>query len=273
MKRTIFVLFALSLSASLFANDWQEFMTSNTLPTFASEDGAGTMSIKPKNPKLAFAMSAVVPGGGQVYSKSYVKAAAFVGVEVAAWAMYLNYNKEGRRLEDNYHAYAADHWSEDEYWRWIAHHAGLPFDGTDNTKEELRRWESEQFSHGLHRDKDQQYYEMIGKYHQFSWGWDDFRVNNDISISDYEITQRYNNDNNTINENRLKYETKRNDMNAAYKKATTATTFVILNHILSAVDAAWTTSRYNKRIQVSLRVEPIRYAYETETALTLRVNW
>jgi hypothetical protein len=263
----------LLLTTSLLANDWQEFMTSNTLPEFAPEEGAGTVSSKAKNPKLAFIMSAAVPGGGQVYAKSYVKAAAFVGIEVAAWAMYLNFNKEGQRIEDRYHAYAAEHWSEDEYWKWIAHHAGLPYDGTDNTREALRDWESSQFSHGLHRDQDQQYYEMIGKYHQFSWGWDDFRENNDISMSDYEITQRYNEDKSTINDNRLKYETKRNDMNAAYKKATTATTLVFLNHILSAVDAAWTTAKYNKRVEVGLRVEPIRYAYQTETVLTLRVNW
>ena len=77
------------------------------------------------------------------------------------------------------------------------------------TREALRDWEGSQFSHGLHRDKDQQYYEMIGKYHQFSWGWDDFRENNAISMSDYEITQRYNEDKSTINKNRLKKETRR----------------------------------------------------------------
>lgn len=261
----------MSLTVSLFANDWQEFMTANALPSFTPEENAGAISAKSKNPKLAFVMSAVVPGGGQVYSKSYVKAAAFVGIEVAAWAMHFSFNKEGQRIEDEYHAFATTHWSEDEYWKWIAHQAGLEYN--PGNIEPLRTWEASQFSHGLHREKDQQYYEMIGKYHQFSWGWDDFRDENNIAITDEEITDRYNKDNSSINDNRLTYETKRNDMNAAYKKATTATTFVIFNHILSAADAAWTTARYNNRVQVGLRVEPIRYAYETETVLTLRVNW
>ncbi len=140
--------------------------------------------------------------------------------------------------------------------------------------EALREWERQSFSHALHREKDQQYYEMIGKYHQFSWGWDDFRTDpeNSIAMTDKQITQRYN-ETGKLNPNRYYYETRRNASNDAYKRATTGATVAVINHLLSAADAAWTTTKYNRKIDVSLRLEPIYLAQETQTVLTLRVNW
>lgn len=254
--------------------EWQKFMATTSLPAFTADesgDAATGTTVRAKNPKLAFLMSAVVPGSGQVYAKSYIKAAAFFGIEVAAWALNFSYKDDGKRIEDEFHAYANTHWSEEEYWKWIAHQAGLEYD--PNNLEPLREWEGSKFSHGLHREKDQQYYEMIGKYHQFSWGWDDFREDNDISITDEEITERYNADKSTINDRRYFYETRRNASNDAFQKATTAATVAVVNHILSAVDAAWTTTKFNRRVQVGLQFEPIRYNYETYAALTLRANW
>lgn len=276
-KRIIFLI--LTLCAGLFAADWQEFMVKNAVPPFAPEkldaETSTSTVVGAKNPKLAFAMSAIVPGSGQVYAKSYIKAAVFAGIEVTAWALYAKYSKNGNQIEDEFHTYANTHWSEEEYWKWIAQQArasGVNLQYDPNNLEPLREWEGRNFSHGLHREKDQQYYEMIGKYHQFSYGWDDFRENNDISVTHQEITQRYN-ETGTINANRFFYESRRDASNNAFKKATSATTVAILNHLLSAVDAAWTSTRYNRRITVGLRLEPIYYSYEPQTALTLRVMW
>lgn len=256
------------------AQDAQQIMRETSAPMFNQEElDANTttsVAVKQKNPKAAFLMSALVPGSGQIYSKSYIKGAAFVALEVTAWVLYANYQKEGNRIEDEFQTYANTHWSEPDYWKWIAHQSGLEYN--PGKLEPLREWEHRNFSHGLHRNKDQQYYEMIGKYHQFSWGWDDFRENHDISITDAEITSRYN-ESGELNPNRKYYESRRDASNDAFKRATTATTVALLNHILSAVDAAWTTTRYNQRVNVSLRLEPLYYAYQTNTALTLRVNW
>ncbi|MBN1465098.1 hypothetical protein JXA02_05005 [candidate division KSB1 bacterium] len=270
-KMTIFLLTCLS---GLGAGEMQTFVAQNALPAFVADEltPATTSAANARNPKLALAMSAVIPGSGQAYAKSYVKAAAFLGVEIASWAMYVKGTNEGKRIEDEFHHYADSHWSEPDYWRWIAHQAGIEYNPGD--LEPLRDWEHASFSHGLHREKDQQYYEMIGKYHQFSWGWDDFRTDpeNDISMTDHEITARYN-QTGKINNNRYYYETRRDASNDAFKKATTATTVVIINHLFSAIDAAWTTTRYNRHVDIGLRLEPIQYAYETGTALTLRVKW
>ena len=258
-------------SLSALANDWQKFMLENSAPMLSPElDGGTTVVSKAKKPKAAFLLSAAVPGAGQVYSKSYIKAAAFLAVEAAAWTLYATKTSHGHDIEDEFHAYANAHWSETEYWRWISHHSGIAY--SDENMEALRGWEAQSFSHGLHRNKDQQYFEMIGKYHQFSWGWDDFRENNSITATDEEITHQYN-VTKELNENRKYYETRRNASNDAFKQATTGATIAVLNHLISAIDAAWTTTKNNRRVDVSLRVEPIYFAQETQTVLTLHVNW
>ncbi len=273
MKYLVSVL-TLLIGSGVFAQDLQQMMRETSAPLFVQdeldENPSTSVAVKQKNPKAAFFMSALVPGSGQVYAKSYLKAAAFVAVEATAWVLHANYRDQGKQIEDEFHNYANTHWSEPDYWKWIAHQSGLEYN--PNNLEPLRDWEHQHFSHGLHRDKDQQYYEMIGKYHQFSWGWDDFRENHDISITTGEVTARYN-ETGELNPNRAHYESRRDASNDALKNATTATTFALINHLLSAVDAAWTTSRYNKRVTMSLRLEPMYYAYQTNTALTLRVNW
>ena len=263
------MIFACGLSVS--AEDWQKFMLENSGPMLSSTNaGESAMTVAKKNPKAAFLFSATVPGAGQVYAKSYIKAAVFLAVEAAAWTFYVAKTNDGHDIEDEFHAYADEHWSETEYWRWISHHSGIAF--SEENMEALRSWEGQSFSHGLHRDKDQQYFEMIGKYHQFSWGWDDFREDNSITATDEEITHQYNLTK-ELNENRRYYETRRNASNDAFKKATTGATIAVMNHLLSAIDAAWTTTKYNRRVDVSLHVEPIYFAQEIQTVLTLQVNW
>jgi hypothetical protein len=273
MKLFYLLLILLLGVSSLFANDWQTFMRQNSLPPLTLQDPQPTVistksspAAAPKNLKVALLMSAVVPGAGQVYAKSYYKAAAFLAVEVAAWSVYSSYNGKGKDIENEFHAYAGAHWSEQEYWRWIAQQSGIAYD--PNNIDPLRAWEHTQFSHGLNQQKDQQYYEMIGKYHQFNYGWDDFRAQYPITMTHEEMTSQY-----IVSSNRYYYESRRNASNDAFKTATTGVTVVMINHILSAIDAAWTTSVHNRQVTTSLRLEPIYYAYQPQTALTLRMTW
>ncbi len=114
MKVTIVFMTMLVFSLSALANDWQKFMLDNSAPMLSPEsDGGTTVVFKKKNPKAAFVMSAVIPGAGQIYAKSYIKAAAFLAVEVAAWTYYAQNNSEGRRIEAEFQAYADTHWSEE----------------------------------------------------------------------------------------------------------------------------------------------------------------
>ncbi len=262
MKSFVVALILTALSP-LFAEEWSQFMLSSRPVFQLPEQDAGAGE---KNLKAALFMSVVVPGAGQVYARSYLKAAAFLAVEAAAWTLYSVYTDKGKDIEAEFQRYADTHWSEQEYFRWIAQQSGIAF--SEENMERLRAWEHEHFSHGLHLQKDQQYYEMIGKYHQFNYGWDDFRENYPITITHAEMTSNF-----IVSPNRYYYERRRNASNEAFKTATTGVTVVLFNHIFSAIDAAWTTHLYNRRLHAGLQVEPLLFAGRTQPALTLRMTW
>ncbi|MCH9023840.1 MAG: hypothetical protein IH931_00770, partial [candidate division Zixibacteria bacterium] len=117
-----------------------------------------------KSPSKAFLLSLALPGLGQYYSGSKVKAAAFVGVEAFAWLMRGKWNSEGTDLTAEFEQFNRDHWSDSVYEDYLFYVYGVRDDDSANFQE---------VSHHLPDTRTQQYYEMTGKYDQFSWGWDD----------------------------------------------------------------------------------------------------
>lgn len=74
---------------------------------------------------------------------------------------------------------AEEHWSRDEYKQWLFDSVWvqqIPYDIVSDTFPywDRVRMEWVYFSHHLPDKKTQEYYEMIGKYDQFRWGWDDY---------------------------------------------------------------------------------------------------
>ncbi len=218
-----------------------------------SKESFGREEPRRKSKALAVVLSAAVPGSGEIYCGSYIKGLGFLAVETTCWVVYGVYTKEGNEIEDEFHNFADTHWIEADYWDWISDRSGLPRDDM----EALREYERDNFSHGLHEQKDQQYYEMIGKYDQFNVGWDD-------TLTPFaRDSQR-----------RDFYETRRDDSNKAFKKAAAGEMIALANHLLSALDAAWTVNNYNKKmVTTSLRVTPSRYALDHAPMLCLRVDW
>lgn len=211
-----------------------------------------------------FVFSALIPGSGQLYAGSYLKAALFVAVEAASWYIYAHYNREGNDIEDRFHAYADEHWSEPDYWKWVSQHSGIPY--SEENMERLRDWEHNTFSHGLHRNKDQQYYEMIGKYDQFNAAWDDAGIG--------LLDQAWDTSNPDRSENRLYYEDLRDESNQAYKKATTGATIALINHIISAADASYTIYRHNqKELKTALYLQQKRINHQDFPLVTLELSW
>jgi hypothetical protein len=217
-----------------------------------------------KSAGKGFVFSAVLPGAGQLYAGSYLKAALFIAVEATAWYMYAHYNQEGNDLEDQFHTYADAHWSEPDYWKWISQHSGITY--SEENMEALRDWEHEHFSHGLHRQKDQQYYEMIGKYDQFNAAWDDAGIG--------LLDQAWDTSNPDRSENRLYYEDLRDESNQAFKKATTGATIALINHIISAADASYTIYRHNqKELKTALYLQQKRINHQDFPLVTLELSW
>lgn len=76
---------------------------------------------------------------------------------------------------------ADEHWSKEEYKQWLIDSVYYvnPNVNYENVCDTFPYWNREEqfweyFPHHLPDQKTQQYYEMIGKYEQFRWGWDDY---------------------------------------------------------------------------------------------------
>ncbi|MDM7926203.1 MAG: hypothetical protein QUS35_09320 [bacterium] len=199
--------------------------------------GAGSRPLR--SARLAGFLSAAVPGAGQAYAGSWIKAAAFLAIETAAWIGYSHYTDKGDVLRREFRAYADEHWSRE---RWHAAYV----EGQDPS------------THALPEYNTQQYYEMIGKYDQFMKGWDDWVPGGP-----------------NLTENRYYYESRRREHNEQLINASQCAMAALGNHLISALDAAWTVRRGNRSL--SLRVAPgFRTAFasaEAVPAMNLRAAW
>ncbi len=212
-----------------------------------------------KSPLLAGGLSLLLPGAGEAYAESYLPAAAFLAAEAAAWYFRVDYLNKGDNQTALFESYADANWSAVKYAEWLNENArSLP--GGENTtpieilpdpENRYKPWERvnwdqlnavemsiHPFSHRLPRHGDQQYFELIGKYDQYSFGWTD---KNDGYYRDISPMFRM-------------YSDMRGKANDFFNSADTFLNLVLLNHFLSAVDAAWAAARFNSAVSMESRV-------------------
>ncbi|MBD3373831.1 hypothetical protein GF406_02250 [candidate division KSB1 bacterium] len=256
--RMLVLLLLIAMTPQVWANDWQEFMIQTPQTEMPVADVKEEKSVA-----KGVLFSALVPGAGQAYSGSWLKAAAFVAVEAAGIALAMNYDQEGQDIEQEFRAFADENWIESDYWGWIARHAGLEYNSSN--LDPLREWEHDHpaLSHALPHTKTQQYYEMIGKYDQFNYGWVDSEIG---SIDNgWNVSKR--------SSKRLYYEDRRDASNQAYKRATTFVTVTLLNHLISAFDAGFSISRHNRQVNAAFYMKPLQMNQQTYAALSMQVEW
>jgi len=117
---------------------------------------------------LPMVMSLVMPGLGEAYL-GHKRGYALMAIDVASWIGVAHYASEGNRKRDEYYAFADAHWSEP---RLAAAYGDLSLSGTFyfpsvTTYTALPLWVSVV-------DDRREYYENLGKWDQFVFGWDDF---------------------------------------------------------------------------------------------------
>lgn len=207
---------------------------------------SGKNSIPLKSIKKGLLFSFLVPGSGEFYAHSWVKGFLFLGIEVGSWAAYSSYHSKGKDLETQYLAFADAHWDKGKWEQWW------------NSLSEADR--AVYAHHQLPDSKTQQYYEMIGKYQKFNAGWDD--VNWVPGLVETDTSQ-----------NSLYYMDLRSKSNTNLKHATAFTAVALANHFLSAIDAAWSVNRRNKKITSSLKINYTLRNNQAQWVTTLSVNW
>jgi len=192
------------------------------------------------SPGRALLLSGILPGAGEFYAGSKKRAALFFGLEAAALTLYFSWDAKGNDLEDDFRAVADEEWDPWDYLNWrtstisryssITH--ALPCSAyvaaaptSASIPEALR---------GCSGAETQQYYELIGKYDQYVSGWSDLtdRDGNPVHPTEVDSAENY------LSDLRLSYEDDRNDSNKYLKRASNISGFILVNHVLSAIDAA-----------------------------------
>jgi hypothetical protein len=237
-------------------------------------EGTSTWLPGMKKPGRALMYSAFIPGTGELYVGAEKRGIAFLAVEAMAWTWYFTQHSSGKNKEDDFKVFADDEWKEWAYLDWYGHWE----DWYDARRGENDPNFSQIFTHHLPGQKNDDYYEMIGKYDQFSYGWigtpneylpGNFAPNDSLLGYTFDQTTFHicRGVDGTATRNRDDYMTMRDDANRLLKRASWGISAALFNHVISAVDAALAAKAYNKGIlqearYPQLRMEVDRYAGE-----------
>jgi len=218
-----------------------------------------------KTPILSGILSAIVPGAGQIYNEDYWIAGIFLAAEAALITVGVIYDNKAEEQTASFEKYADANWSVVDYAIWLNTYEGASISiDPDESKLPWKRvnWNelnaAETGSHHLPPHGEQQYYELIGKYHQYSSGWNDFSggANEDL-----------------ISPNFLFYSGERGIANDYFNIAGKAVICIYINHLLSALEAVWGATRFNNDIALNVRVESVNFANRFELVPTLNFRY
>ncbi len=203
-----------------------------------------------KSPYLAALMSAVIPGTGEFYSKSYIKSAIFFGAEVGLWVVYSTFQRKGNDKTNEYQNYANSNWNINKYALWLKTQGFQGSSGINPNepnfeilRAQVNVCEALNFSHTLPPFGEQQYYEVIGKYQSFIGGWS--TAGSDINKNNFETY---------VLPQVQSYMFDRQKANNYFSTASYSLDVIVLNHLLSAADAAWSVTMFNKNINVNTSI-------------------
>jgi len=250
-----------------------------------SQDELFAIQYSKKSAAKAMLMSAVFPGAGQFYvNPRNFTTYLFPLVEIGLWYGYFKFNKEGDEIVSDYKKFADIHYRRLNQYQvqkdLILQNAGdiytpgMQSGYNDETDQE--HWLDE-WGNGAHFNLDyentQHYYEDIGKYNQYIFGWNDWydiyaTLDGEIytnprwefdngkwigmegptnPTSDYFLADQnsYNRVSGKYSGFRAEYISMRRDAENTYDKATYCSFGLVLNHIAGALDALRVTKAYN----------------------------
>ena len=203
-----------------------------------------------KSPMLAAVLSFVIPGLGEYYAGEQIwRGLIFTGIEASLWYAHYYYLQRGDDSTAAFRAYTDRYAAKGRYVQhmdsilsidtgrfakfhsYFADSNSIPsINREEDLLDSLSNYGTDPnitgFNHRLPSRDIQQYYEMISKYRQYlpMWGYDVDRFNRAAIMRD--------------------------NMNTQYGIADGIVWGIIINHILSAVDAALLASDHNSKLRL-----------------------
>ncbi len=257
---------------------------------FSRKNESESNRMKPKSTRKAFFLSLLLPGLGETYVGSK-RNFIFFGVEILSWWMYISNTNEGKDLENKFEHFADKYWHyydttdsegnplDYDYWEWLKRKYEMNefsygqnimnpedyYEPTDYAEinEHIKNNPKEESIHNLPSTKTQQYYEMIGKYDQFVYGWediDDHDLNPSLADENGDPTYKYDEDTSKIKSPlRTEYMGIRGDSNDKLSAGQRGIQLMIINRIVSAIDAARLAYHHNKSLDSDLSIVRIQF--------------
>jgi len=189
------------------------------------------------SPGRAFLYSILVPGLGEMMNGSTLRGAFFMGIEAIGLGLYFNWNSKGKDLEKEFRQVADEKWSPENYLAWRS--STISRNSSITHALPCSTYVNDYLTTGDFGDcpdsEVQQYYELIGKYDQYVSGWTDLvyaETGNPAGATQVDSVENY------LSETRLAYEIQRDDSNRFLKRASAVTGLILVNHVISAIDAA-----------------------------------
>ena len=257
----------LSADTKLISTNYKD--TSATQVSFSS--------YSKKSVALAGILSGIMPGAGEVYiggTTNYIKAGALVLIEAVSIYYDISYNKRGDAQTNMFQNYADNQWSVVNYAEYLGR-KGHPV--TINNSPGLTPWQrvnwaelnaaedSLGLSHHLPIHGSQQYYELIGKYPQYSPGWNQYvyGTNTANPTDDYHyLPPQFD-----------QYAVMRGNANDLYKIASRGAAMIYVNHALGILDAVWSAVSFNKDIALNFKFEPVDLITEIDYVPTVHIQY
>jgi hypothetical protein len=223
----------------------QHAYTENTSIAFTATDQPKAPDGTHKSGLLAAGLSLILPGLGEYYVGDQIwRGVIATTIEGGLWYGRYVYNKRGDDSLIVFHAWADSLWSSKKYADSLNSDlalSGRTFRVTDpNNFSQINQAEDtlnylgfQDYTHNLPERGSQQYYELISKYDQFSPGWKDVVTHSLTSSPDAE-----------------RHAYMRANMNLQYDIADYFLWGMLLNRVLSAIDAALLAKDHNSAIRL-----------------------
>ncbi len=207
---------------------------------------------------VSILLSAVLPGMGEAYLyldggelSTIARVPVFLAAEVYFWHGYFHNHKKGKDYKQYYMDYADEHWDLNRFL--IQHPCCSALDTCPDYNYYNEHCEGE-FNYFLYTPKgidEEEYYENIGKYDAFVYGWDDWNGQPDY----WTPHRRY-------------YWEMRKHSDYYLTKGDNFLMWLLVNRVVSMVDAGWLAYRMSRGHDLdsgwSINFKSIRYAPSIE---------